>query len=70
LKDDTYPPQLQQQDREYVAKKLGITEEEFENIMSTPVKSFSDYPNNYGVFRFLFAMLKYVRKAGVKIRSH
>lgn len=70
LKEDTYPPQLQQQDREYVAKKLGITEGEFENIMSIPVKSFSDYPNNYGIFKLLFAMLKYVRKAGMKIRSH
>jgi len=40
-----YPAALQQSDREYVIKKLGLTEPEFEQIMSAPPKRFSDYPS-------------------------
>jgi N-acetyl sugar amidotransferase len=34
------------EDREFVIKKLGLGEEEFEKIMAMPPKSFDDYPNN------------------------
>lgn len=40
-------PDLMQQDKEYVIKKLGITVQEFEEIMSAPTKTFLDYPNSY-----------------------
>ncbi len=44
MKND-YPLELQEQDKEFVIKKLKITEREFEQIMSQPVKSFWDYPS-------------------------
>jgi N-acetyl sugar amidotransferase len=45
LESETYPADLQEQDREYVIKKLGLTEAEFEAIMNLPLKSFWDYPS-------------------------
>ncbi len=45
----TYPEDLQREDREYVIKKLGMTEQEFESIMAAPVKSYRDYPNYYNL---------------------
>jgi len=41
-----YPEDLSQQDRDYVITKLGFTEEEFEEIMNEPIRSYADYPNN------------------------
>jgi N-acetyl sugar amidotransferase len=43
LEGETYPSDLQEQDREYVIKKLGLTEESFEAIMNLPKKTFWDY---------------------------
>ena len=41
-----------QEDKEYVLKKLGLSEEEFEKILSLPPKSFRDYPTYYSIIRF------------------
>lgn len=43
----TYAPALQEEDREYVVKKLGISEKEFEEILASPKKTYWDYPS-YG----------------------
>ncbi|MDT4969356.1 MAG: hypothetical protein QOJ64_4093 [Acidobacteriota bacterium] len=45
LENETYPADLQEQDRIYVIKKLGLTESEFEAIMGLPRKTFWDYPS-------------------------
>ena len=50
------PPISEEQaraDREYVIKKLGLTEEEFEEILSAEPKTFLDYPNNYHLLKRL-----------------
>lgn len=47
LKNEPYPLELQQQDKEYVIKKLGITDIEFERIMNLPKRKFEDFPS-YG----------------------
>jgi hypothetical protein len=47
LQKPTYAPSIQEDDREYVAKKLGIGDAEFDAIMNLPRKSFWDYPS-YG----------------------
>ena len=46
LKKETYPAEMLKSDKEYVIKKLGLTNEEFEEIMNSPVKSYKDYPND------------------------
>ncbi len=33
-------------------KRLGLTEDEFKEIVFKPVKKFSDYPNNYSIIKF------------------
>lgn len=45
LQEPTCDAALLKQDREFVIKKLGISEEEFEAIMALPPKSFWDYPS-------------------------
>lgn len=45
LKTQPYPEEMQRSDREYVIKKLGLTEPEFEEIMNLPPRSFWDYPS-------------------------
>jgi N-acetyl sugar amidotransferase len=47
LQKPAYAPSLQEEDREYVAKKLGVSDSEFDAIMKLPRKRFSDYPS-YG----------------------
>jgi N-acetyl sugar amidotransferase len=45
LEKPPYPDDLQASDREYVIKKLGITESDFDSIMRSPPKRFTDYPS-------------------------
>jgi len=47
LQQPPYPPALQEEDMEYVIKKLGLTPQEFEEIMQLPKKTYWDYPS-YG----------------------
>jgi N-acetyl sugar amidotransferase len=44
LKKDIYEKELLRQDKAFVLKKLGLSEEEFEEIMNLPVKQHTDYP--------------------------
>jgi hypothetical protein len=68
LQKPTYAPSMQEEDREYVAKKLGISDAEFDAIMNLPRKSFSDYPS-YGrviegpVFKGIYDGLRNVYRA-------
>jgi len=47
MKNPAFSPDKLRDDREYVIKKLGISEEKFERIMSSAPQSFQDYPNHY-----------------------
>jgi N-acetyl sugar amidotransferase len=47
LDKPTYQPSMQEEDREYVVKKLSLTDDEFEAILKAPKKTFWDYPS-YG----------------------
>lgn len=40
-----YPPEWVEPDKTFVAKKLGISREEFDAIMALPKKRYVDYPN-------------------------
>ena len=59
-----YPPDLVEPDKAFVAKKLGISVEEFEAIMALPRKRYMDYPNLQNHWAFgrginLFRLLKH-----------
>ena len=49
LNKEPYPLEMQAEDKVYVLKKFGLTNEEFENIMNLPRKTYWDYPS-YGKF--------------------
>lgn len=46
------------QDKEYVAKKLGTSAEEFDAIIEGPKKTPSDYKNSMWMIRFGVAISK------------
>ncbi len=47
MQEPTYPPELLEQDKEYVLKKLGYTDDEFGAVMAAPPKTYWDYPSYY-----------------------
>lgn len=51
MRKTDYPDDLQQQDKEYVTKKLGITNDMFEGLMNLPRRSFWDYPSYKKIFK-------------------
>jgi N-acetyl sugar amidotransferase len=66
LKKEPYPIEMQMEDRAYVIKKLGLTENEFEEIMQLPKKTILDYPsyardNQYLIKRKQFLLRLYRR---------
>ena len=66
LKKEPCDEETAKNDKEYVCKKLGITEEQFDKYMSEPVKSFDDYPSyeNSWYFKMLYPYFR--RTAGIK----
>lgn len=63
MKKDPYPTkEMMKEDKEYVIKKFGITEEEFDKIMSLPIKTYKDYPNNSFVFNDIKLFAKIIKK--------
>lgn len=65
LKRPPYPEEQQKQDLEYVTKKLGLGADEFSRIMSSPVRSFRDYKNNYELVRRLKSAVNRLRGVGL-----
>ena len=55
LNKELYPLNQLMEDKNYVIKKLGISKEEFDQIMSSPPKSFWDYPSYEKSWYFKFA---------------
>ncbi len=48
LKKDAYPSeQMMKDDKEYFMKKFGMKEEDFQNMMQAPTKSYLDYDGYY-----------------------
>lgn len=50
LNQPPYDPNLMEEDKNYVIKKLGITQEEFKNIWNGSNKTISDYPSYLPLF--------------------
>jgi N-acetyl sugar amidotransferase len=61
----TYAPSMQEEDLEYVGKKLGLTEEEFSAIMKAPKKGYWDYPSYGKLMRhpFIQVFVPVIKKA-------
>jgi N-acetyl sugar amidotransferase len=53
LKDPPYDPELQAQDHEFIAKKLGITPDELTELIARPPAAHLDYPNAQWAWKHL-----------------
>lgn len=53
--------ELLMQDREYVIKKLGLSEDEFDVIINAPHKSYLDYPNSEKLWKRFGSIVKFAR---------
>jgi len=61
---EPYPREQQEQDVEYVCKKLRLERSEFDQIMLQEPKSFRDYPNNYNNYLRLKRAANALRRWG------
>ena len=52
LEQPPYDPQQMEEDKAYIAKKLGLTVEEFQTIIDGENKTFRDYRNSWGLIQF------------------
>ena len=68
LKQAPISPELLMQDRNYVVKKLGLTEDEFEQILKNPNKNFSDFPNNDSLWRNFSWLIKMARNIITRVK--
>ena len=41
-------------EKAYIAKKLGISVDEFDTIIDAPPKWYTDYPNNEAKLKFIY----------------
>lgn len=62
LEAPVYPADLLEQDREYVKKKLTLSEDAFQEIMSRPSKDFMHYPNSFSLLEKAKSLIKRLRR--------
>lgn len=62
-------PALVAQDLEYVAKKFELRAEEFEALMTQPVKSFHDYPNDLPLIERAKRAMQFAQRHGLLPRQ-
>jgi len=63
MSQPAYPPEELNEDKIFVVKKLGLTMEEFEQLLTAPKKTFRDYPSNYLLFGLKERIMSVVRRA-------
>lgn len=66
LETDPYDHDQMMEDKAYIAKKLGITDSEFDEIIAGENKTPFDYKNSYGIISF---MVKLAKLLGVESRN-
>jgi N-acetyl sugar amidotransferase len=64
LEVDLYPEEQFLRDKEYVCRKFGISEVEFQNIMELPVKTYKDYANNELFLKLVYKLYYFTKKSG------
>ena len=58
LEQPPYDPQQMEEDKAYIAKKRGLTVEEFQTIIDGENKTFRDYRNSWGLIQFGTVVLR------------
>jgi N-acetyl sugar amidotransferase len=65
LEKDIYPSSLFNDDFIFVKKKFLLSDQEFDNIMSSPIKSYKDFRNIEGKIDLLKRFVNYLRFKGL-----
>jgi N-acetyl sugar amidotransferase len=61
------PKEMLMQDRDYVIKKLGLSEDEFESILKAQNKTYADYPNNEGLWKRFNSIIRIARNYIIRV---
>lgn len=61
------PKEMLEQDRDYVIKKLGLSEDEFESILKAPNKTYADYPNNESMWKRFNSIIRLARNYIIRV---
>jgi N-acetyl sugar amidotransferase len=61
------PKEMLEQDRDYVIKKLGLSEDEFESILKAPNKTYADYPNNESLWKRFNTIIRIARNYIIRV---
>jgi hypothetical protein len=68
LSQAPYSEELMAEDREYIAKKLGISAQEFDALIDGENKTFEDYRNSYWMIKLGTVVLRKLRIENKKFR--
>ncbi len=66
LGQDPYPEKLAQEDMAFIAKKLGISKKEFQDLIEGENKTYRDYPNSYWWIKMALGFARFI---GIEKRS-
>ena len=64
FKEMATPPLVEKERIDYVIKKLGLTQGEFEAILNAPNRSFRDYHTSYDALKRLAPLIKLATHVG------
>ena len=67
MEQDPYPREIAEADREYVIKKLGLTEESFDRIIAAPPKLHASYPSNKFFYHDLHALKQAFKRIATRV---
>jgi N-acetyl sugar amidotransferase len=69
LNRPTYPPELQAEDKRYVAKKLGFSEEEFEAVLRLPNRRHEEFATDSLLRRRYFRTMRALNPATSRLKG-
>jgi len=61
------PAEILRQDRDYVLKKLGLSNEDYDRIVREKLRSYRDYPNSDAVWRRFSTMVGWARQRVTRV---
>ncbi|MFZ2656382.1 MAG: N-acetyl sugar amidotransferase [Victivallales bacterium] len=65
IQDEPYPSKAAGEYKEYVAKKLGFTTDEFDEIMRMPIKSHYDYSSEEKLYKLMHKVFILFKRIGL-----
>jgi N-acetyl sugar amidotransferase len=70
MKKNTYTSKKAKQDIEYISKKLNLSENKFDEIISLPVKSVDDYPNSKWIMQKMPSLVRWIKDIATGRNKH